>query len=725
MKGPTITRIILSSWFLTFLVSLSAQAEGYRGRVLSPSGEPIFAANVFWQLHPDIGTITNAEGGFILHDSPDSREDSVVIRFAGYLPQRIAPVAFQEGNIVDIRLFRPDLTLDEVTLLARMPVSEQFSVRRLEPMDIYLDPFAAADPLRAITSLPASTNADESANPVLRGSAADLTQVILNGVPIYQPVRNGQLNGIGNFSLFNTALLEKQDVYASNPPLTYGNTAAGLVDIQTRRSSPGKNLSLSASMASVGAFLSQPIAQHGFVQVYGNWQFSELFLRLNQSALSFLREFGSTDLGVHLYLPMGKKWSFQYVSYGIDEQYAADTDIYGYATTAEGEKRRMFHVTSVQRQGSKDKLSFQMGQDLSDASYGLGVLDVNRSRYQSYYSVKYQRFEGRNVSWETGINADNWRERIQDQVPVFYYAFDSTAPSREVNTVVGRLLLESYGYAKWDPSPDVHLALGIRGGVPPHNGKPYLSLQASGRYDLSHQQSLLISAGQYHGFLPPSDQYLEFSRIQSRQASVDYQIQTRSTRLDLAVFHKEENGLQQNGVVSVNHIVISGIELAWEQELGEYVDVSIANTWIRQRIRFSEEGEAYRGRQDFPYFLKAAVGFRHPGWVDANVSLITRPGQVITPITGGSFNQELNRYMPIFPDDIHTDRLPTYQNVSASISRYFPFQNGDLILFLNANNLLNRENPSGRRYREDFESFTMDLFSRRTIYAGLVWTWAG
>ncbi len=97
---------------------------------------------------------------------------------------------------------------------------------------------------------------------------------------------------------------------------------------------------------------------------------------------------------------------------------------------------------------------------------------------------------------------------------------------------------------------------------------------------------------------------------------------------------------------------------------------------------------------------------------------------MITPITGGIFDQELNRYRPVFPETIHAERLPAYQNLSASISRYIPLSSGDLILFLNANNLLNRENPSARWYDETFDSFTMDLFSRRTIYAGLVWSWA-
>jgi len=60
-----------------------------------------------------------------------------------------------------------------------------------------LSPVSQGDPLKAITILPASTTTNETANPSLRGSSADRTRVILNGVPIYKPVRASQLNNQG------------------------------------------------------------------------------------------------------------------------------------------------------------------------------------------------------------------------------------------------------------------------------------------------------------------------------------------------------------------------------------------------------------------------------------------------------------------------------------------------------------------------------------------------
>ena len=102
--------------------------------------------------------------------------------------------------------------LKEIILVVKDPISEKFSVEKLGKMDIYLNPASNADPLKVISVLPASTNVEETANPSLRGGSADRSRVYLNGSPILNPVRFGRDNGLGNFSLFNTEIIDKQYV---------------------------------------------------------------------------------------------------------------------------------------------------------------------------------------------------------------------------------------------------------------------------------------------------------------------------------------------------------------------------------------------------------------------------------------------------------------------------------------------------------------------------------
>lgn len=701
-------------------LQISAQAERCTGQVLTPDGTPQFAANVYWLSDPQQGTITNSDGEFSL--SVLSDDDSLIIRYPGFETLTIAAAGCtQELTLI---LSRPDLTLTEVDILARTTMAEQFSVRRLEQMDIYLDPFAAADPLRAITSLPASTNADESANPVLRGSAADLSQIILNGVPVYQPVRNSQLNGIGNFSLFNTDILKQQDVYASNPPLIYGNVAAGLVDIQTTDRRPNNSWRIAASMANIGLFRTQQLPGKGFAQIYGNHQFSNFFIGIQPRSLQNLNAFGATDLGVHIVYPIGESWSLKHLSYGISESYSANTQIFNSPLEANGQKRRMYHVTSLTHQGTQGIFSVNMGQNQSATNLELGALNADRKRSQSYYAINYKRFSSRKISWQTGLNYDTWRDALNDTMPALYYAFEAGAPTTYVDTTIGRNLLEGYGYLKIDPSEKLHLAAGIRTGMNLQQAStPYLSAQGSARWDFARHRSVLLSAGQYHSFLPVGIRRIGFSRIQSRQISLDYQYQTRQTILDLAVFHKTERGLQSNGELFVNRTTVTGVEAAVRQELGEFFSVNLANTWIMQRIQFTEEGPSFPGVQDFPYFLKAAVAFRHPSFVDATITGIFRPGQLYNPILAGQYQSELDRFSPIYSSDPNSERLPSYQNISVAISRYLAFPSGSLVLFLNVNNVLDRLNPQALWYNDDFSEFEWAPFSRRTVYAGLVWEW--
>ncbi|PTT75809.1 hypothetical protein DBR25_07470, partial [Chryseobacterium sp. HMWF001] len=103
--------------------------------------------------------------------------------------------------------------IEEVIVVGKNPISEKFSVVKIEKLDIYFNPMSNGDALKAITILPASTSVDESANPTLRGGSADRTRVFINGSPVLNPVRNSQTNGLGNFSLLNTEIIDKQYVY--------------------------------------------------------------------------------------------------------------------------------------------------------------------------------------------------------------------------------------------------------------------------------------------------------------------------------------------------------------------------------------------------------------------------------------------------------------------------------------------------------------------------------
>lgn len=262
-------KALLFNLFLLITFSGLAQSR-LQGLVKDEQGRAVFAANVYLKAHPEKGITTDFDGKFSLATA--DKEDSLVVSFIGFKTRVIPLSTLKPNKSLLVVLQRKSSELVAITATAKDPVSEQFSVRKLNKLDIYLNPVSQGDPLKAITTLAISTNTEETANPSIRGSVSDRSRVLLNGVPIYKPVRTTQLNNKGFFSLFNPEIVQNLYVYASNPPLTYGNASAGLVEIQTTKSLLANQLQLSTTLGSLGAFLSQKTGRDGFIQAYGNFQ---------------------------------------------------------------------------------------------------------------------------------------------------------------------------------------------------------------------------------------------------------------------------------------------------------------------------------------------------------------------------------------------------------------------------------------------------------------------
>ena len=271
--------------------------EGY---VRSHNEIPIPYVNVYMKEDPSQGTTTNEEGFFKFIIKTEESNPVIIFSGMGFKKKELI-IKKGTTSIADILLEKEDELLDEVVLSAASNSSKEYTVSYMNKIDIYSNPTAGADPLRAILNMPYSSTTDETANPSFRGSNPDRSRVILNGVPVLNPVRNNQINGLGNFSLFNTEIIERQLIYPSNPPLTYGNSSAGIVEIETSEQVENTN-QISVSLASIGALINQNINKSSFLQMYSNKQFDDVFKRVNEDSFDFLKKFSSFDFGLNYHL---------------------------------------------------------------------------------------------------------------------------------------------------------------------------------------------------------------------------------------------------------------------------------------------------------------------------------------------------------------------------------------------------------------------------------------
>ncbi|MCF6298157.1 MAG: carboxypeptidase-like regulatory domain-containing protein, partial [Flavobacteriaceae bacterium] len=173
----------LISFICLFITSQCFSQNLLQGIVKDRKGEPIFAVNIYLKSIPQKGTTTDFDGKFKLEIG--DLKDTLIVSFLGYKTREILLTSISFNEKITIVLQEDAQTLDAIIITARDPISEQFSVVKLNKLDIYLNPVSQGDPLLAITFLPASTTVNETANPSLRGSSADRSRVILNGVPIY------------------------------------------------------------------------------------------------------------------------------------------------------------------------------------------------------------------------------------------------------------------------------------------------------------------------------------------------------------------------------------------------------------------------------------------------------------------------------------------------------------------------------------------------------------
>lgn len=690
------------------------------GIVKNGKGEPIFAANIYLKSGVQNGVTSNFDGDFSL-DIPNL-EDTIIVSFLGYEPKEIPISDIDVYKPITVILKVKSQTLDEVIITAKDPISEQFSVVKMTMLkDVYLNPISQGDPIKAITILPASTNSDETANPSLRGSSPDRSRVILNGVPIYNPVRASQLNNQGFFSLFNPEVISKQYVYASNPPLTYGNTSAGLVEIQTKRNLEANQLQLATSLASVGFFLSQKIRKDiSFIQVYANYQFSDAFVAIQKDKLPNVKNFYTKDAGINFHTKIGKRGALNSYNYYIDESFYGYDQSFGYNGGISALNKRVFAVNNFKYYLQTGIFSINSGTSKSKQSFAFGNTKSDQQTSQIYTSIDYKWHLLENTKLQLGVSHDYHRHTFKDSIPTHYYALSPTSPNYFSKASIYNHNLEAYLYAYWDINDKFTFSSGMRSNVPVESQKYYFSSQLGLKYRLNNTQSFLLSGGKYHNYSIPSYYSKNYNLLSSYQVALDYSFETKNTLLKAASYYKNETGEQSvNAFFETDKINTFGIELFFEYNFYKYLKFAFSNSFIDQKISINNRD--YKGAKDFNYFLKSTIQYNNPKLFSLALTYTSRPGIYYNEITGSTYDIQTNFYEPIFSNNLYNSQFKDYNRFDISLSKYIQLKKSVIIVFMSLNNLLNTKNESSALYSKDYSMKYFDFYQFRTVYFGLVW----
>lgn len=691
------------------------------GKVVDANKNPIFAANVYLSDLRHV-TITGLDGSFELSIDQIFPKDTLIVSFVGYQKSTIKLSEFDFNEFHEFLLLEDLTSLESVTVIGKNPISESYSISKLERLEIYGIPIAAGDPLKAVTALASSTDTDETANPSLRGSSADRSIVTLNGVPVLNPVRNSQISGIGNFSLFNTEIVSEQYIYASNPPLTYGNSTGGLVEIKTSHDVSANQTQFSAGLANLGLFLTRKIKDNSFIQAYSNYQFHDLFTMVNKESMGKLNSFGNYDFGCNMKIRINDKLTLNSFTYGINEFYNMESEQFSFVDNSIAENKRVFTINNLILSTTKGILSLNSGYDITSSNYKYGIIKSSKKSNISYSSIDYKWFLHSNIVLQFGTSYTYSKYSFRDTIPKFYFSLTPDSPYFSTDSSLYNNNLESYFFSKWQISNKMVLSSGVRSNLPISDQKHYLSFQSGLRYDVNTNSSFLFSFGKYHNYSIPNYSLYKFRLLNSSHLALDYSFKKNEMLINAAIYYKTDSGENTpqdalEGLVLFDKFEHFGLEFSIERDFYRYFKLSLANTFLKQTLFY--DGEEYTGSKSLKYFIKTSLSYNNPKLFNLSLAYTTRPGLYYTNIIGSEYISEYDLLLPVY-GIYNNDQYNNYNNISLSINRFFRLNKTAVITFASISNILNNHNERMVIYNNDFSFSNYDYYQRRTIYFGVI-----
>lgn len=715
-------------WWMTVLVVLlspavNSQSEGWQGQVIdNTTGEPLPGTTIGWFSNRQLlgGTTTDAEGKFYLVPPPADTSSHLRLEasFIGYEVLTMARAALPpSGEQLELRLMELTNELSTVEVSAEQVLATGFRVDKIEPMEIYTNPIAKADPLLAVTASPSATNTDESAAVSLRGSSPNASSVFFEGVPLYGAVRFAQLEGIGTFSIFNAAMLENVQVFPSNPPLEFGNVAAGLISLQGSEELPDQLFGgLTLSLAGAGLNLSGTTGKNSHFLVFGNYQPSGLLTQTNPAALAQLPAFRAVDGGLYWHWRPDSVSNFKLFHYQLDEKYQFLTEHPSNANLSYNQSRyRHSTVLSYRRQlGQKAFFSSAFGWTGDRSTFAGGNLNIDAQGRDLYLSLAYRAMLGE-WTWQTGVTNDHRQLTARGNFPLQDYALRPDDPVVSFSGTETLPLYEAYTFANRDLGPRWRLGVGLRTQLPLGPVSPFLGGQLYGEWTPTTRQRVLFSTGSYRRLNPAGLVAPGEAHIRSQQAAIDYEYRRGPWVYRAGLYHKQEQ-------LAGRDRDIWGWESGLDFRLPGRAALSVAGTLLRV------SGEQQKARNfdafDVPFFLRSTAQYQpHGGWT-LSLSSIWRAGTLTPSLAGVDFDETLGLYQPSFTTSGINQRLPNYLLLNASISKLIPLgESWSMVAFANLNNASNRENPSGIVYNSNYTASRYELFSQRLLFLGVLINW--
>lgn len=611
--------------------------------------------------------------------------------------------------------------IEEVFINHKDPISDKYSVKKISKIDIYLNPSSNGDPLKAISILPSSTNTEETVNTSLRGSSSDRSRVYFNGAPINNPIRFGRDDGTGSFSIFNAEIVNKQYVYASNPPLVYGNTSAGLIEIETNKELNNENKYFTLALSNIGGMINKKILANSFLQVYGNYQYDSPFLFLNKSKLPDVNSFHTIDFGANTHIKIKKELSINSFNYFINEGYSTINKYNNFESDAVVSSTRFFSVNNIDYLFKNFKIRYVTMFDNIFSKYKFGITNSRRKEYKNFNSIGIKQKINNKWKVQYGIEALVYHNDYDEIIPLYYYANSHRSPFIKEKKYIDFFYIEPYVYIDYTPIYNLNISSAFRKNIFLAKGtESFTSYQISVNHRIRDNYNTIISAGKYHSYAEPNNYIRNYTVLSSDQIAIDSYFKIMKYDMSVAFYYKKEKGERLNFYDQNNKTEIKtfGIENSLNIPIAKNIVFNLSNTFLNQRQYLSEQ--KYKTSLNLKYFIKSQIIYNNPKILSVSLLFTTRPGNNYTSINGSAYNYAANEYEPHY-ESWFTSNYSDYYRLDFSVTKIIPMKNSSLVIFGSMNNVFDKENQSYAYYNTDYNNKYFNFYQRRLLYFGMQW----
>jgi len=586
--------------------------------------------------------------------------------------------------------------------------------------DIDALPRFAEDPLKAIHRLPGAASNGVSGLAHMRGGDTAETQVIFDGLPLYEPFHLRLLQSPS--SVLDERIVERMDVYSGGYTAEYGDRMSAIVDARSIRPDTPALTELGLSLFHANAVLSRQ-----FADGHGRWLAS-----VRRSNLDEIGDIVDSDLGESNYSD-----GFVRIDYDFSDQTrgsmhallandkatvsnAAGTEsadaryenAYFWATLEHDWSPRLqtralisYTDVSAERDGTVDEPGRRVGQFDDTRDYHVSGLKLDATlrdgRWLHRFGMEARAMSAiyaytGQVDFAAGypfpLSSPQQISRTLAPKPSGQH-YSSYITSR---TQVGDELTVEAGL-RWDretygPDPDDELA-------------PRLNLL----WKLSPDTRLRASWGRYQqyqgiGDLQVEDGVDEFHRAQYADHAIialEHELgHGTSTRIEL--YRKQYRHLQPRYESLFDPLSLAP-ELRWDRTLiapskatAEGLDWLFSrkdegpwSSWINyswSRVRDRIDGRMIRRSWDQTHALNGGVTWTRGGWQATLVGAL-HTGWPVTPVSIDANGQGVVQL-----GERNSKRFPNYASVDVRVSREFNVKRGRLYTFAEVTNALDRRN---------------------------------